>query len=77
MMVVVGETSIKSKCKDCERRYPGCHDHCEDYQKAKKARNETSDWLREINKSLVADPNIYYHKSIGRWEPKPKSKVRK
>jgi hypothetical protein len=25
----------KVKCKGCEQRYLGCHDHCEDYQKAR------------------------------------------
>ena len=23
---------MKSPCKDCDRRYPGCHDHCEDFK---------------------------------------------
>ena len=26
---------FKSNCKDCDKRYPGCHDHCESYLKAK------------------------------------------
>lgn len=24
-----------SPCKDCERRSPGCHDHCDDYKEWK------------------------------------------
>lgn len=26
---------IDSVCKDCEERYPACHDHCEKYLTAK------------------------------------------
>lgn len=26
---------MKFPCKNCPKRYPGCHDKCEDYQKAK------------------------------------------
>lgn len=25
----------QSPCKDCEKRYLGCHDHCEEYKKFK------------------------------------------
>lgn len=28
--------AINGCCKDCKKRYPGCHDHCEKYQAAKK-----------------------------------------
>lgn len=27
-------------CKDCKKRYPGCHDRCESYQAYKKQREE-------------------------------------
>lgn len=26
---------FKSDCKGCDKRYPGCHDHCESYLSAK------------------------------------------
>lgn len=40
--------AIKSTCRGCEKRYPGCHDHCESYQEAQ------AEWLkfkREIKKN--------------------------
>lgn len=40
--------AIKSNCRGCEKRYPGCHDHCESYQEAQ------AEWLkfkREIKKN--------------------------
>ena len=27
-------------CKDCEDRYPGCHDHCKRYKAEKKKRDD-------------------------------------
>ena len=32
-------------CKDCEKRHPGCHDHCETYHAAK-AKLQTSKQAR-------------------------------
>ena len=26
---------FKSDCKGCDKRYPGCHDHCKSFLKAK------------------------------------------
>lgn len=26
---------ISDCCKDCEKRHPGCHDHCDEYLDAK------------------------------------------
>lgn len=28
-------TNMPFPCKDCPDRYPGCHDHCEQYKAAK------------------------------------------
>jgi len=47
---------IHSICKDCEDRYPGCHDHCEQFKQSKreyeaekeivyKERAKVFDWL--------------------------------
>lgn len=49
-------------CKGCEKRYPACHDHCEDYQKVKKE----GDRLRQMKRkdvqfqydSMIADRNL-------------------
>lgn len=49
-------------CKGCEKRYPACHDHCEDYQKIKKE----GDRLRQMKRkdvqfqydSMIADRNL-------------------
>ncbi len=27
-------------CKDCTKRYPGCHDHCDDYKKFRDDQNK-------------------------------------
>lgn len=40
--------AIKSTCKGCEERYPGCHDHCESYQDA---REEWSQRQKDIRKN--------------------------
>lgn len=32
--------SVVGSCKDCEDRYPACHDTCEKYQKAKEESEE-------------------------------------
>lgn len=32
---------IKYTCKDCTKRYLGCHDKCEEYQKIKKENVES------------------------------------
>lgn len=29
---------MKNECKDCDKRYIGCHDRCESYQKFKAER---------------------------------------
>lgn len=32
-------------CKECTKRYPGCHDHCPDYQAAVVDRIKRKQWL--------------------------------
>ena len=47
-------------CKDCERRYPGCHDHCEQYQAAK-AINEQ----RKYEENLQRQAGMYTYHHVG------------
>lgn len=46
-------------CKDCQKRYPGCHDKCERYKKAlaehhaqknrgQEARTVSREWMRYV-----------------------------
>lgn len=47
---------MKFTCKGCEKREPGCHDHCEKYQKEKadyEARKE------QINKDASIKQGVY------------------
>lgn len=47
----------KSACKDCEKRYIGCHATCEDYLSFKKEREEILAKMHEETsyKSLIHD----------------------
>lgn len=43
-------------CKDCEKRYPGCHDYCEDYLDEK----EQDEKLKaKIRKEKQAEDDYY------------------
>lgn len=45
---------MKAPCKDCEKRYIGCHGRCEKYLEFKKANDE-----RLKQKSLEIDADQY------------------
>lgn len=45
---------MKAPCKDCEKRYVGCHGRCEKYLEFKKANDE-----RLKQKSLEIDADQY------------------
>ena len=45
---------MKAPCKDCEKRYVGCHGRCEKYLEFKKANDE-----RLKQKSLEVDADQY------------------
>ena len=50
--------SIKSTCRGCPHRVPGCHDHCEDYLEAQE------DWIEfrrkaKTNKRLFKQYDEY------------------
>ena len=34
-------------CKNCEKRHPGCHDHCEDYKSVADYRAKEREDLRQ------------------------------
>lgn len=48
---------INFPCKNCEKRYPGCHDKCCDYQEARKKQDEVLKAIKE--KSDVVDCEHY------------------
>lgn len=41
--------AINYGCKGCNKRYPGCHDHCETYQSTK-AENER---IKDLHKADI------------------------
>lgn len=41
----------KASCKDCKKRYPGCHDSCEEYKQFKRQCEEVNKKYREVNNS--------------------------
>lgn len=42
---------IDSVCKDCEERYPACHDHCEKYLTAKSEFEKSREIVRKAKKT--------------------------
>ena len=48
------------RCKDCTKRYPGCHDHCEQYQEDK-ALNEK----RKHDEYLKNQASMYIYRHVG------------
>lgn len=44
-------------CKDCPRRYPGCHGKCDDYQTAKSEhdRIRNAEYTRRCNEAYSID----------------------
>lgn len=47
---VVNYTRAKFSCKDCTKRFAGCHSTCEDYQKEKQTFDEQK---KENRKKIV------------------------
>ncbi len=52
--------SIKTVCKDCEERYPACHDHCEKYKNAKTEYENIKRLVRKERKKEVDFLKYYY-----------------
>lgn len=48
---------MKFPCKDCPKRYPGCHDKCDDYQTAKSEHDRIRDaeYARRCNEAYSID----------------------
>lgn len=40
-------SAIENPCKDCTRRYSGCHSNCEDYKKFRQALDERNALIRQ------------------------------
>ncbi len=38
------------KCKGCQDRHPGCHDHCESYQQVKKGVDQKKNLIYKMKK---------------------------
>ena len=51
---------MKAPCKDCEKRYPGCHAKCEEYQAFHKANEEMNEKVYQ-EKRLMTD-NAFAHR---------------
>ena len=49
----------KSKCYGCDKRYPGCHDHCDTYKEWKEKHDERK---AQIQKAKNADSDIRHYK---------------
>ncbi len=50
----------QANCKDCNERYPGCHDNCISYQEFKAKRKLENEKAREIKCNSVGWDG--YHK---------------
>lgn len=46
---------MKRTCKDCPRRFPGCHDRCPDYAAWKAEYDEAKAREKEYNKRVRED----------------------
>lgn len=53
---------MKAPCKDCERRHPGCHSKCEEYQTFRKANEEMHERVYQ-EKRLMTDNEISRRKT--------------
>lgn len=40
-------------CKECEKRYPGCQDHCEEYKKVKEIQKIEAEKLKKYRKKYL------------------------
>lgn len=55
-------------CKDCKKRFPGCHDYCETYLEEKEEHEQVR---MKARREKDADNDFY-----GVWMPKRKNKGR-
>ncbi|MBR2388178.1 MAG: hypothetical protein IKB02_05350 [Clostridia bacterium] len=55
---------MSAPCKDCERRYLGCHSECADYIKYSRERNEMLD-KKHQEYSILHDNEIVRNRAKG------------
>lgn len=48
------------RCKDCQDRYPGCHDHCATYKEDKAAHDK-----RRYEERLKREASMYIYNHVG------------
>lgn len=53
----------KTPCKDCGKRYPGCHDHCNKYQLITGLNNIEKEKIH-IYKQGGHDADQIHHKNV-------------
>ena len=60
-------------CRGCEKRYPGCHDHCDTYKAERaeyeklKQRDAVEKYLRD-RASRVYDAHAKYEKKLSKYK---------
>ena len=47
MMELHREGRVRSNCRGCEKRFPGCHDKCKDFQQYKAEREAELEQIRQ------------------------------
>ena len=58
---------IGCNCKDCDKRYLGCHDHCESYKKAKSEYRDKMHFVAVQNRERVSPLNVRYSRNEKAW----------
>lgn len=62
----------KFPCKNCEERKPGCHDHCERYQEAKKV-NDARKAREHAERGKIHMANEHVVRNVARASGKKQS----
>ena len=57
---------MNSPCKGCPKRYPGCHDHCPEYQAVKKADLEMKQKIKAESKGMREMTKMYAERKAKR-----------
>lgn len=55
---MLNSIKAKNKCIDCQDRYPGCHDHCEDFKAWRAMYDEESGKILEARKKYFEEEGI-------------------
>lgn len=48
----------KAPCKGCEKRHPGCHDKCDDYQEFAEERKQIRERRNQLNNVHYMDKEL-------------------